>query len=713
MDPEHFSTLFERFISKERNEPPDIDVDFEHERREEVIQFIYKKYGTHRAALVATVITYRLKSALRDVGKALDIDSGILDHVTQSLAWWDKRRHLHSRLANAGLSLDSQVTQQWLTLVEQVLTFPRHLSQHVGGFVIARGPLSELVPIENTAMAHRTVVQWDKDDVEALGMLTMIRKALTYIREHHQQNLSIAQLPPEDPKVYQLLQKADTVGIFQVESRAQMSMLPRLKPKTFYDLAIEVAIVRPGPIQGKMVHPYLRRRQGLEPISYPSGTVREVLKRTLGVPLFQEQVIELAMVAADFSAGEADLLHRAMGSWRKRGELEHYQQKLSQGLLHNGYTPEFATSLIEQINGFGEYGFPESHAISFALLVYASAWLKQHYPAAFYCALLNSQPMGFYTPAQLIQDAKRHHIKIYPPDVCHSEWEHALIHSINDKNSQNKAPTNTEHYETQHKHPAIRLGLRLIKGLPQKEANKICYVRKKAPFKSLGHLARSADLTRASLLVLAKSDALRSLSGNRHQAHWQAAGIEPVRPLWQNAAPEPSALDKQLIPPAEAQEVSADYRYISLSLRTHPIALLRQNTAIHKAIEQAPILNMQHITGNTPLSPTLLRWQSHTQLMLSETSQRVYTVGLITCRQRPSTARGIIFVTLEDETGNTNVVIKPPVLKIHRQALLNSRLLGVVGHLERAGIVMHLIAHQLIQLDNHLTTVNHTSRDFH
>lgn len=711
VDPENFSTLFERFISKERNEPPDIDVDFEHERREEVIQFIYKKYGTHRAALVATVITYRIKSALRDVGKALDIDASILDHVTQSLAWWDKRQQLHTRLQAAGLSLESHVTQHWLSLVEQLLTFPRHLSQHVGGFIIARGPLADLVPIENTAMANRTVVQWDKDDVEALGllkvdvlalgMLTMIRKAFTLIQAQEQRLLSIATLPAEDPAVYALLQRADTIGIFQVESRAQMSMLPRLKPKTFYDIAIEVAIVRPGPIQGQMVHPYLRRRQGLEPITYPGKAVESVLSRTLGVPLFQEQVIELAMVAADFSAGEADLLRRAMGSWRKRGELEHYQQKLMLGLTKNGYDAQFAARLIEQINGFGEYGFPESHAISFALLVYASAWLKQHYPAAFYCALLNSQPMGFYTPSQLVQDAKRHGLNIYPPDVCHSDWDHTLI------------PTTTTANQTQKNtppQPGIRLGLRLIKGLPQKEADKICFVRRTVTFESIDHLSKSADLKRATLTVLARADALRTLSGHRHAAHWQAAGIEPASPLLPYSAPEPKALAQALQAPTETENVTADYYYTGLSLRTHPVALLRQNAQTQQAIAQAAQTKLATKPHN---SKKLMIWYSHLDLKRHTRRQPIYTAGLITCRQRPSTAQGIVFLTLEDETGNTNVVIKPQVLQTYRQELLNSRLLGVIGHLEKAGIVMHLIAHHLIQLDEHLNALTVHSRDFH
>ncbi|MCH8258508.1 MAG: error-prone DNA polymerase, partial [Proteobacteria bacterium] len=436
VDPDKINLLFERFISKERDEPPDIDVDFEHERREEVIQYIYKKYGRHRAALAATVVTYRPKSAIRDVGKALGMDSQLTDHLAKSLSWWDKREILLTRFEEAGVNPRSPIIGQFLELINQILGFPRHLSQHVGGFIISSGPLCHLVPVENAAMDERTIIQWDKDDLEslgllkidvlALGMLTSIRKSLHMINAYRGTQLSLASIPAEDPLTYQMLQRGDSIGVFQVESRAQISMLPRLKPKCFYDLVIEVAIVRPGPIQGKMVHPYLKRRNGEEEVTYANEAVRSVLERTLGVPIFQEQVIKLAVVAAGFTPGEADQLRRAMAAWKRKGGLDKFQQKLVGGMLARGHDREFAERIFEQIKGFGDYGFPESHAASFALLVYVSAWLKCHEPAAFYCGLLNSQPMGFYSPSQLIQDARRHDVEIKPVDIEHSQWESTL-----------------------------------------------------------------------------------------------------------------------------------------------------------------------------------------------------------------------------------------------------------------------------------------------
>lgn len=435
VDPSRAEMLFERFISKERDEPPDIDVDFEHERREEVIQYIYQRYGRERAALAATVITYRRRSALRDVGKALGLSLDQIDRLTAVLAWWD-RGIPPERVREAGLDPDSALVQQVLHLANELRGFPRHLSQHVAGFVISRGPLAQLVPIENAAMENRTVIQWDKDDLEALGllkvdvlalgMLSALRRCLDLLAQHRGRRLTLADIPAEDPATYAMIQQADTLGVFQIESRAQMSMLPRLKPACFYDLVIEVAIVRPGPIQGDMVHPYLRRRQGLEPVSYPNAEVRGVLERTLGVPIFQEQVIKLAMVAAGFSAGEADGLRRAMAAWKRKGGLEPFERKLKQGMHERGYSDEFAERIYQQILGFGEYGFPESHSASFALLAYVSAWLKCHEPAAFACALLNSQPMGFYAPSQIVQDVRRHGVEVRPVDVLHSAWDCSL-----------------------------------------------------------------------------------------------------------------------------------------------------------------------------------------------------------------------------------------------------------------------------------------------
>ncbi|MDA1118872.1 MAG: error-prone DNA polymerase, partial [Proteobacteria bacterium] len=493
VDPGRMSTLFERFVSRERDEPPDIDVDFEHQRREEVIQYIYAKYGRERAALAATVICYRPRSAVRDLGKALGLAAEQVERVAKSLAWWDGSRALPARLAGAGLDPESPVLQRLLQLTGELVGFPRHLSQHVGGFVISRGPLAELVPIENAAMAERTVIQWDKDDLEALGllkvdvlalgMLSAIRRALGFL------GISMHQIPAEDPAVYAMIQKADTIGVFQIESRAQMSMLPRLKPQNFYDLVIEVAIVRPGPIQGGMVHPYLRRRRGLEPVVYPSAAVQGVLERTLGVPIFQEQVMQLAVVAAGFTPGEADQLRRSMAAWKRKGGLEPFEQRLVQGMLERGYRREFAEAIYRQILGFGEYGFPESHSASFALLVYVSAWLKCHHPAVFCAALLNSQPMGFYAPAQLVQDAQRHGVELRPPEICASQWDCTLEAG------------------------ALRLGLRMVRGLSEAAAHRVVAARVPGPFASVEDLARRACLDRRDLGCLASGGALAALAG--------------------------------------------------------------------------------------------------------------------------------------------------------------------------------------------------------
>jgi error-prone DNA polymerase len=491
VDPARMSTLFERFLSRERNEPPDIDVDFEHERREEVIQYVYRKYGRERAAIAATVICYRPKSAVRDVGKALGVPPREVEAMAKGFAFWDQ---------------PLPQTHQWLELAQMLRSFPRHLSQHTGGFVISRGPLCELVPIENAAMPERTVIQWDKDDLEALGllkvdvlalgMLTAIRKALRML------GMGMHEVPAEDPAVYEMIRKADTMGVFQIESRAQMSMLPRLAPREYYDLVIEVAIVRPGPIQGGMVHPYLRRRRGEEPVSYPSEAVRQVLERTLGVPIFQEQVMQLAMVAAGFTPGEADRLRRSMAAWKKRGGLEHFEEKLKRGMQANGYSAEFADAIYRQILGFGDYGFPESHSASFALLVYVSSWLKCHHPAAFCAALLNSQPMGFYAPAQLVQDARRHGVEVRGPDVNAAEWDCTLEDG------------------------ALRLGLRRVRGLAEALGKRIASLR---PYADVDDLARRAQLNERDLRLLAAGGALESLAGHRRLAHWSAAGAARSR----------------------------------------------------------------------------------------------------------------------------------------------------------------------------------------
>ncbi|MFZ0469756.1 MAG: error-prone DNA polymerase, partial [Thiogranum sp.] len=492
VDPARIDTLFERFISRQRNEPPDIDVDFEHQRREEVIQYIYEKYGRERAALAATVIRYRPKSALRDVGKALGLDLDQVERLSKTVHWWDGREVSRAHLIEAGFDPDNPVIERLLQLTGQLIGFPRHLSQHVGGFVIAREALDRLVPVENAAMPERTVIQWDKDDLDALGllkvdclslgMLSAIHRCLDLVNRHYDGQLAMHSIPAEDPAVYAMIARADTVGVFQIESRAQMSMLPRLRPACFYDLVIEVAIVRPGPIQGDMVHPYLRRRQGLEAVTYPSENVRAVLERTLGIPIFQEQVIKLAMVAAGFSPGEADRLRRSMAAWRRNGELHGFEQRLVDGMRERGYSEAFARQIFRQILGFGEYGFPESHAASFALLVYVSAWLKQHYPEAFTCALLNSQPMGFYTPRQLVNDLRRHGGAVLPVDSCCSDWESSL--------------------ETVASEPAassLRLGLHMVKGLSRHGAERLLKTRAQRPLRNVADLARRAQLDRGDL----------------------------------------------------------------------------------------------------------------------------------------------------------------------------------------------------------------------
>jgi len=678
VNPARMALLFERFISKERNEPPDIDVDFEHERREEILQYVYGKYGRDRAALTATVITYQARSAIRDVGKALGLQLAQADRLAKSVAWWDGREVAEQRLREAGFDPSTPVLQQCLSLVNQLLGFPRHLSQHVGGFVISRGPLCDMVPIENAAMPERTVIQWDKDDLDTLGllkvdclglgMLTAIHRAQDLIHDFYGKTITVADIPAEDPKVYAMIQQADTIGVFQIESRAQMSMLPRLKPANFYDLVIEVAIVRPGPIQGKMVHPYLRRRQGLEPVCYPSEQVRHVLERTLGVPIFQEQVMQLAVVAAGFSPGEADRLRRAMAAWRRHGGLESFEQRLKQGMRERGYQEDFAARIYQQIQGFADYGFPESHAASFALLVYVSAWLKTYQPAAFTCALLNSQPMGFYAPAQLIQDARRHGVTVRAVDVCSSDWDCSL------------------QADSQLSTPAIRLGLRMIKGLKRETADSIVDSRTQQSFKHFNDMVERARLPASQLHLLAAAGALNNLAGNRHQAYWQSLGYAPPLAILPNAPHRESLPSLPL--PTEQDELFADYASTGLSLARHPLALLR------RSLQQQAMHTANRIAG--------LKHGTHTQ-----------TAGLVLNRQRPGTAAGVTFVTLEDETGHINVVVWERVGERHRQALLNARLLGVEGHIEREGSVIHVIAHRLFDYSHLIQTLTTRSRDFH
>jgi len=691
VDPARMSMLFERFISRERDEPPDIDVDFEHERREEVIQYIYRKYGRERAALAATVITYRPRSAIRDVGKALGFSLAQVDQLARNTAWWENPEGFAQRISQQGFRTGNLKVRQLIHLVQTIVGFPRHLSQHVGGFVISEDSLANLVPVENAAMPDRTVIQWDKEDLEtlgmlkvdclALGMLTVIHRCLDLInaRNDTRAGLTVSDIPAEDPRTYEMIQQADTIGVFQVESRAQMAMLPRLKPACFYDLVIEVAIVRPGPIQGNMVHPFLQRRRGTESVTYPSDDLKAVLERTLGVPIFQEQVMQIAMVAAGFSGAEADVLRRSMAAWARRGGMEHMHQRLVSGMLERGYSEVFAEQIFQQIRGFGEYGFPESHAASFALLVYVSAWLKCHHPAAFGCALLNAQPMGFYQPAQLVQDARRHGVRVLPVDIRHSDWDCTLEY-------------------TRSNDPDLRLGLRMVKGMRESSARRLEQARRESAFTSVQDLTSKAMLNRHDLAVLAEAAALRGLAGHRHRARWEIAAAEkPTRDLLQNAVrtggsdgnktsrgTEPGV---SIRPPTEADDTRADYASTGLSLGRHPISLIRPVLRRRRAIQAQELQVLRHGT-------------------------RARACGLITMRQRPATASGRIFLTLEDETGYVNAVVWPRLWEKQRAEILGASVLAVDGVVETDGEVYHLIADRVLDFSHLLEGLTTRSRDF-
>jgi error-prone DNA polymerase len=694
VDPARMSVLFERFISKERNEPPDIDVDFEHQRREEVMQYIYAKYGRHRAALTAALHTYRPKGALRDVGKALGLSLDQVDRLAKTMAWWDGRKIIPQRLEEAGFDPANPVIAQLAELAVEVIGFPRHLSQHSGGFVIARDRLDRLVPIENAAMDERTVIQWDKDDLDALGllkidvlalgMLSCVRRALDHLQRFYGSPSSgprwrLQDIPSEDAAVYDMLCQGDSLGVFQVESRAQMNMLPRLAPRCFYDLVIETAIVRPGPIQGGMVHPYLRRRQGLEDVTFPSEAVKAVLERTMGVSIFQEQVMQLAVVAAGFTPGEADKLRRAMAAWKRKGGIGPFREKLISGMLARGYTSEYAEQIYRQIQGFGEYGFPESHAASFALLVYVSSWLKCHEPAAFCAALLDSQPLGFYAPAQIVRDAMNHGVEVRPIDVTVSDW-----HCTLEPSSENVSRPAV---------PAVRLGLELVAGFNEAAGERIMAARRDAPFTDAEDLARRAQLNRGEISAIAKADALATLTGHRRRALWTTLGVDADAP---RSAPLASRSRREalvdLLPPTEGQDIVADYHHTALTLRRHPLALLRERFNAKGYLTAAGIGNARD-------------------------QQRVRTTGIVTCRQRPSTASGVTFVTIEDETGTVNVVVWNTTGEKYRRALLHSTLMTVYGHVERvtSGVapIVHLIASRLEDHSPLLGALTTPSRDFH
>jgi len=677
IDPSRMNMLFERFLSRERNEPPDIDVDFEHERREEVLQYVFQRYGRTRAALTAVVSSYHGAGAVRDVAKALGLPPDQVNALADCCGRWSDEAPPLERLREGGFDPESPVLHRVLTLTQQLIGFPRHLSQHPGGFVISEHPLDTLVPVENAAMAERTIIQWDKDDLDAvgllkvdilaLGMLSAIRRCFDLLRRHRNLDLSLATVPPEDPATYAMISKADTIGVFQIESRAQMSMLPRLKPEKFYDLVIEVAIVRPGPIQGGMVHPYLRRRNKEEAETYPSPELKEVLKRTLGIPLFQEQVMQIAIVAANYSPGEADQLRRSMAAWKRHGGLEPHQKRLRDGMLKNGYTEAFAAQIFEQIKGFGSYGFPESHAASFALLTYASCWLKCHEPAAFACALINSWPMGFYSPDQILQDARRHHLQIRPVEVNASDWDCSL-----------------EPIDGQQ--PAIRMGLRMICGFREEDARRIEAARQNRVFYDVADLGDRARLDTRAQELLADAGALRALAGHRHKARWEVAGVEKQLGLFVGVpSPEESAVE--LPQPTVGEDLYADYASVGTTLGPHPLALLRDELRARRCRSSRELLQVEH-------------------------GRNVSVAGLVTGRQRPGTASGVTFVTLEDEFGNINVVVWRDLAERQRQALVGSRLLKVDGRWEAVGEVRHLIAGRLTDLSPLLAGVSVRSRDF-
>jgi error-prone DNA polymerase len=684
VDPTRVSMLFERFISKERDEPPDIDIDFEHERREEVIQHLYAKYGRDRAALTAEVISYRGRSAVRDVGKAMGLSADTVSMLAKDIEWWSDAPANGERLRAMGLNPKDPHLTRVMSLARELMGFPRHLSQHVGGFVITRTPLSDLVPVENAAMPDRTVIEWDKDDIEAmgmlkvdilgLGMLSCIRKAFKLIERSDDEHLTLATIPAEDPATYDMICKADTVGVFQIESRAQMSMLPRLRPRCYYDLVIEVAIVRPGPIQGQMVHPYLKRRSGEEPVTYPTPEIERVLARTLGVPLFQEQAMAMAIVAAGFSAGEADQLRRAIASWKRSANaIKVFERKLIDGMLSRGHSAHFAAQVFTQISGFAGYGFPESHAASFALLVYCSCWLKRHKPAAFAAALINSQPMGFYQPAQIIRDAQEHGVTVLPIDVNLSHWDCTLVPS----------PTSDGH--------AIRLGMRLAKGLPEADADRIMNARLSGPYPDILRLWRRSGSSVRGLRRLAEADAFGSMRLSRRAALWaiQALRDDPM-PLFEHAVPaddEPAPLPT----PEPSSEVAEDYRSVGLSLKAHPLSFARESLAAKGVTPNADLADER----KTP------------------TNRRTTVAGIVLVRQRPGTASGIVFMTIEDETGVANLIFRPAVYERFRRVARHSPVIAATGTVERAGRVVHLLVRSIREIRLNEGHTFQESRNFH
>ncbi len=693
VDPSQMDMLFERFISRERGEAPDIDVDFEHQRREEVLQYIYEKYGRHRAGMTATVIRYRTKSAIRDCGRALGISLDRIDAVSKMVDSRLPEGTLTHRAKEAGIDPESDVGKRFLYLVQNLIGFPRHLSQHVGGMVMTQGWLCEVCPIENASMDGRTVIQWDKNDLDelgilkvdclSLGMLSAIHRAFDLVFRHYRRKLTLATVPQEDSDVYDMICRADTVGVFQIESRAQMSMLPRLRPRCFYDLVIEVAIVRPGPIQGQMVHPYLKaRKTGVQP-EYPTQEIRDVLAKTMGVPIFQEQAMKLAVVAAGFTPGEADQLRRAMAAFKRPGVIDKFQKKLIDGMLERGLTGEFAERVFSQIRGFGEYGFPESHAASFALLVYVSCWLKHHYPAVFCAAVINSQPMGFYAPAQLVSDAKEHGVQVAAVDVNSSDWDCTL----------EPVPNGAPLKPLERPELRLRLGMRMVRGLPEAIAQTVVAARQQGgPFADLAEFTRRTRLGQAAVTRLADAGALSSLAGDRRAAFWQALAqdrsAKDMALFDATGADHDEPIPQSLQPMLPIEEVYADYETTGLSLRAHPLSFVRDQ------------LNRLRVT-------------SATELKQMADGKFVRVAGLVLLRQRPSTAKGITFVTLEDETGSMNLVLKPEIWEKFYKTARRSNAWLVHGVLENREGIVHLLVGRIEDLSTQVGGLVVKSRDFH
>ncbi len=691
VDPSQSSVLFERFISRERNEAPDIDVDFEHQRREEVLQYLYAKYGRDRAGMTATVVSYRTKSAVREVGKSIGISSDTLDAITKLGSRDDS---FDEQCRRGGLNPESELGRRFVFLVGTIKGFPRHLSQHVGGMVMTAGKLCELCPIENASMEGRTIIQWNKDDLDelgilkvdilSLGMLSALHRCLNLVKQHHHRALTLSTIPPDDQATYRMICLADTVGVFQIESRAQMNMLPRLRPKCFYDLVIEVAIVRPGPIQGNMVHPYLKARENPALVQYPNAAIKTVLEKTLGVPLFQEQAMRLAVVAAGFTPGEADQLRRAMAAWRRPGVIEKLRNKLLDGMKKTGLSESFAEHTFNQIRGFGEYGFPESHAASFALLVYASCYLKCHYPAAFCASLLNSQPMGFYAPAQLVADAKQHHVTIKPADVNYSDWDCTLEDLQSPDSDPNPA-------ESEYSQPAVRLGMRTIAGLRREIANQIIDRRlKNGSFRNMNEFIQRTKFTKNTVAHLADADLFGSLNQNRRAAIWDSLAQEanPIeQPLLQQIT-DVENTPETLQPMSLQEEVLADYQTKGLSLRAHPISFIRNELTAEKCSKIEELATMR-------------------------SGRHARVAGIVLVRQRPSTAKGITFVTIEDETGQSNLIFYAAVWKRFLRVAQTSHAWIIDGKVENSNGIVHVVVGRLSDLSEKIEMSNLNPRNFH